>query len=112
MSNKDYSGFYENKRNKLQKVSSTYYPKGLNFSNSSTLNSNEPKELNNEPKKNKNEKKMRNNKKCEKIVDIKLNLEAKEHFPNQEKLKNQEKEKVEKKKKRKNAKRKRRKNKK
>ena len=98
MSNKDYSGFYENKRNKLQKVSSTYYPKGLNFSNSSNLNSNEPKELNNEPKKNKNEKKMRNNKKCEKIVDIKLNLEAKEHFPNQEKLKNQEKEKVEKKK--------------
>jgi hypothetical protein len=36
---------------------------------------------------------MRKNKNSEKITDMKLNIEAEEHLPNREKLKNLEKEK-------------------
>ena len=93
MSNRD----YENQRNKLQKTSSSYYPKGRRFNKASNLNSNEATEIKFEPKKNKNFKKTRKNNNSEKIVDMKLNIEAEEHFPNKEKLKNQEKEKEEKK---------------
>ena len=93
MSNKGYRTYYENPRNNVQKASSTYYPRGRNFNNSSNLNSNKATETKFEPKKNKNFKKMRKNKNSEKITDMKLNLEAEEHLPNREKLKNQEKEK-------------------
>ena len=90
MSNKNYRTYYGNQTNKYQKASrSYYYPKGRKFSNSSNLNSNEAIEVNFEPKKNQNS----NNKNSEEITDMKLNIEAVEHFPNIEKLKNQENEK-------------------
>ena len=90
MSNKSYRTYYGNQTNKYQKASrSYYYPKGRKFINSSNLNSNEAIEVNFEPKKNQNS----YNKNSEEITDMKLNIEAIKHFPNIEKLKNQENEK-------------------
>jgi hypothetical protein len=51
MSNKGYRTYYENPRNNVQKTSSSYYPRGRNFNNSSNLNSNKAIEANFEPKK-------------------------------------------------------------
>ena len=102
MSNNNYLKNYQ--KNKLQLSSRPFHPKDKTLSKTSQ-NANktdliEGRECLKDIIKNKNikqfiPKKMRKNEDSEKI-DIKLSLEAKEYFPNKEKLLNQEKEKKEK----------------
>ena len=102
MSNNNYLKNYQ--KNKLQLSSRPFHPKDKTLSKTSQ-NANktdliEGRESLKDIIKNKNikqfiPKKMRKNEDSEKI-DIKLSLEAKEYFPNKEKLLNQEKEKKEK----------------
>ena len=102
MSNNNYLKNYQ--KNKLQLSSLPFHPKDKTLSKTSQ-NANktdliEGRESLKDIIKNKNikqfiPKKMRKNEDSEKI-DIKLSLEAKEYFPNKEKLLNQEKEKKEK----------------
>ena len=101
MSNKTYSNYYQ--KNKLKLSSHPFHPKNKKtktFKNSNKNDTNENNESLKDIIQNRNipnyiPKKMRKNEDSEKI-NINLNLEAEEYYPNKEKLLNQEKEKNEK----------------
>ena len=91
-------GNFKNQKNKLQKNARSFFPKSKNLRSSQTkIQVEESKNID----KNGNNRGFASKKRTkidyqDKVLNLQLNLGAKEYFPNKEKLKNQEKEKEEK----------------